>query len=112
LTKIISATVAPAQSQVKLQQPQDNPKKAIAGVAGTVQVLLPLAGVIDIDAYTDKIKKRLSKLEAEVKSLAARTSNPKFVEQAPPDVVQKTRDALAEAQKQAEILRARLRQLA
>jgi valyl-tRNA synthetase len=112
LTKIISATVAPAQSQVKLQQPQDNPKKVIAGVAGTVQVLLPLAGLIDIDAYTDKIKKRLSKLEAEVKSLAARTSNPKFVEQAPPDVVQKTRDALAEAQKQAEILRARLRQLA
>lgn len=88
------------------------PEKAIAGVVGTVQVLLPLAGVVDIDAYVAKLQKRLTKLEGEIKSLTGRLSNPKFVEQAPPNVVQETRDALAEAQKQAEILRDRLRQLA
>ncbi|WP_315787020.1 valine--tRNA ligase [Fischerella sp. JS2] len=99
-----------ASSEVS-QQPQA-PEKAIAGVVGTVQVLLPLAGVVDIEAYVAKLQKRLTKLEAEIKSLTGRLSNPKFVEQAPPNVVKETRDALAEAQKQAEILRDRLRQLA
>ncbi|PLZ29793.1 valine--tRNA ligase [Fischerella thermalis WC542] len=99
-----------ASSEVS-PQPQA-PEKAIAGVVGTVQVLLPLAGVVDIDAYVAKLQKRLTKLEGEIKSLSGRLSNPKFVEQAPPNVVRETRDALAEAQKQAEILRDRLRQLA
>ncbi|PLZ96664.1 valine--tRNA ligase [Fischerella thermalis CCMEE 5196] len=99
-----------ASSEVS-PQPQA-PEKAIAGVVGTVQVLLPLAGVVDIDAYVAKLQKRLTKLEGEIKSLSGRLSNPKFVEQAPPNVVEETRDALAEAQKQAEILRDRLRQLA
>ncbi len=96
------------------EQPQlpQSKEQAIAGVVGTVQVLLPLAGVVDIQAYTAKLQKRLSKLEADIKSLTARLSNPKFVEQAPANVVQETRDTLAEAQKQAEILRDRLRQLA
>ncbi|MCX7595346.1 MAG: class I tRNA ligase family protein, partial [Fischerella sp.] len=94
-----------------LPQPPE-PEKAIAGVVGTVQVLLPLTGVVDVDAYTAKLQKRLSKIEAEIKSLSARLNNPKFVEQAPANVVQEARDTFAEAQKQAEILRNRLRQLA
>ncbi|PMB48146.1 valine--tRNA ligase [Fischerella thermalis CCMEE 5201] len=105
-----SADKTLASSEVS-SQPQA-PEKAIAGVVGTVQVLLPLAGVVDIDAYVAKLQKRLTKLEGEIKSLSGRLSNPKFVEQAPPNVVRETRDALAEAQKQAEILRDRLRQLA
>jgi valyl-tRNA synthetase len=105
-----SADKTLASSEVS-SQPQA-PEKAIAGVVGTVQVILPLAGVVDIDAYVAKLQKRLTKLEGEIKSLSGRLSNPKFVEQAPPNVVEETRDALAEAQKQAEILRDRLRQLA
>ncbi|KOP25790.1 valyl-tRNA synthetase [Hapalosiphon sp. MRB220] len=94
------------------EQTQQEQEQAIAGVVGTVQVLLPLAGVVDIQAYSAKLQKRLSKLEGDIKALTGRLSNPKFVEQAPANVVQETRDTLAEAQKQAEILRDRLRQLA
>ncbi|PLZ80930.1 hypothetical protein CBP16_11825, partial [Fischerella thermalis WC217] len=79
-----------ASSEVS-PQPQA-PEKAIAGVVGTVQVLLPLDGVVDIDAYVAKLQKRLTKLEGEIKSLSGRLSNPKFVEQAPPNVVKETRD--------------------
>lgn len=87
-------------------------EKSIAGVVGTVQVLLPLAGVVDIEAFCGKLEKRLTKIEAEIGSLNGRLSNAKFVEQARPDVVQATRDSLTEAEKQAEILRERLRKLA
>ncbi|MFH7027883.1 MAG: valine--tRNA ligase [Heteroscytonema crispum UTEX LB 1556] len=101
--------------QTELQQlpkPEPEPEKAIAGVVGTIQVLLPLAGVVDMDAYTAKLQKRLGKIEAEIKSLTGRLSNPKFVEQAPADVVKGVRDTLVEAEQQAEILRDRLRSLA
>jgi valyl-tRNA synthetase len=83
----------------------------IAGVVGTVQVLIPLEGVVDRAALKIKLERDLSKAEAEMKSLGDRLSNPKFVDKAPPDVVQAAKDALVEAQKQVEILRDRLQQL-
>jgi valyl-tRNA synthetase len=83
---------------------------SIAGVIGTVQVIIPLAGVVDIAALRTKLEKKLGKVEAEAKSISARLNNPKFVEKATDEVVQGAKDALAEAEKQAEILRDRLSQ--
>ncbi|MGL5066139.1 MAG: class I tRNA ligase family protein, partial [Microcoleus sp.] len=83
--------------------------QTITGVVGTLQVLIPLAGVVDLAALKAKIEKKLTKLEAEIKSIESRLANPKFVEKATPDIVQGARDALTEAQKQGEILRDRLK---
>ncbi|MBE9186561.1 valine--tRNA ligase [Microcoleus sp. LEGE 07076] len=83
--------------------------QTIAGVVGTVQVLIPLAGVVDIAALRGKLEKKLAKIEGEIKHTAARLTNQKFVEKADPQVVQVARDGLAEAEKQAEILRDRLK---
>jgi valyl-tRNA synthetase len=105
LAKVENLTIADEQNK------EGETEAAIAGVVGTVQVLLPLAGVVDIKAFSAKLQKRLSKIESEITSLTARLSNPNFVEQAPPPVVQAARDTLAEAEKQAEILRERLRRL-
>ena len=85
--------------------------KMFAGVVGTIQVLIPLTGVVDVDALKAKLEKDLGKIEAEIKSLSGRLSNPGFVEKAPADVVQGARDALAEAETQADILRSRLNML-
>lgn len=92
-------------------QPQE-PEQAIAGVVGTVQVVIPLKGVVDLDTLRAKLERSLNKAESEAQSLRGRLSNSKFVDKAPQDVVQGARDALAEAEKQAEILRDRLRGLA
>jgi valyl-tRNA synthetase len=89
----------------------DNLTQTMVGVTGTVQVLIPLAGVIDIDALKAKLEKDLAKAEKEVQSFKGRLQNPKFVDQAPPEVVQGARETLAEAEKQVEILRARLGRL-
>jgi valyl-tRNA synthetase len=77
-----------------------------------VQVLIPLAGVVDVEALRAKVQKDLSKVEAEIKSLTARLGNPNFVDKAPAEVVQGARDSLEEAKKQASILLLRLRSLA
>ncbi len=91
--------------------PDGKPQNVYAGVIGTIQVLIPLSGVVDIEAVRAKLEKSLSKAEAEVQSLSTRLNNPSFVDRARADVVQGARDALAEAQKQAEILRDRLKGL-
>ncbi|PSB19094.1 valine--tRNA ligase [Phormidesmis priestleyi ULC007] len=85
--------------------------QTIVGVVGTVRVAIPLAGLIDLVALKAKTEKDLKKVEAEIQSLSGRLSNAKFVDKAPADVVQTARDALAEAEKQAEILQTRLDRL-
>ncbi|MUL38699.1 valine--tRNA ligase [Gloeocapsopsis dulcis] len=86
-------------------------ESAIAGVIGTIQVLIPLTGVVDIEALQTKLKKDITKLEAEVKTLATRLNNPNFVSKAPAEVVQGAKAALAEAETQLQILQERLRRL-
>ena len=74
-------------------------------------MLIPLAGVVDVEALQAKLEKDLSKADSEIKSLSGRLSNRGFVDKAPADVVQKAKDALAESEKQAELLRERLAML-
>jgi valyl-tRNA synthetase len=99
-----------ADLQVTAQLKED-PGKVIAGVIGTVQVLIPLTGIIDVEVLGSKLEKSLTKIEAEIKSLQGRLNNPGFVNKAPDDIVQGAKNALAEAEKQAEILRERLQRL-
>ncbi|HEY9751491.1 MAG TPA: valine--tRNA ligase, partial [Coleofasciculaceae cyanobacterium] len=82
-----------------------------AGVTGTIQVLIPLAGIVDITALQARLEKDLKKVEAEIQALSGRLNNPNFVSKARPDVVETTRQSLSEAEKQAEIIRGRLEQL-
>ncbi|MGJ3247776.1 MAG: valine--tRNA ligase [Elainellaceae cyanobacterium] len=86
-------------------------QKMFAGVVGTVQILIPLEGVVDVEALRAKLEKDLGKVELEIKSLGGRLGNVNFVNKAPEEVVQGARESLAEAQKQAEILQNRLEQL-
>jgi valyl-tRNA synthetase len=104
LAKVETLTITPALEQEL--------KTTMAGVVATVQVLMPLAGIVDVDALYAKLEKNLAKVEAEIKSLSARLANQNFVSKAPPEVVQGAKEAMDEAQKQAEILRDRLNRLA
>jgi valyl-tRNA synthetase len=103
LAKVEELTVTPALSEDQQQ--------VIAGVVGTIQVLIPLAGVVDVEVLRSKLEKNLNKVENEVKSLQGRLNNEKFVSKAPEEVVQGAKDALAEAQKQQSILQERLARL-
>ncbi|MBE9065819.1 valine--tRNA ligase [Leptolyngbya cf. ectocarpi LEGE 11479] len=86
-------------------------RQMFAGVFGTVQVLIPLTGLVDVEALKQKIEKSLAKVEGEIKSISGRLGNQGFVNKAPERVVQETRDSLAEAETQAKLLRERLTML-
>jgi valyl-tRNA synthetase len=98
--------------QTEMEAPQQQEDNAIAGVVGTVQVILPLTGVVDIAAFSAKLQRKVDKIEGEINSLSARLKNSGFVSNAAPEVIQSVRDNVAEAEKQAEILRDRIRKLA
>jgi valyl-tRNA synthetase len=90
---------------------QGEMKQAIASVVGTVQILIPLTGIVDIPALCSKLEKKLAKLEKEESSLSSRLNNSGFVNNAPVEVIQGVKDNLAEVQTQSQILRKRLQNL-
>ncbi|WP_415399314.1 valine--tRNA ligase [Synechococcus sp. W4D4] len=85
--------------------------KALAGVSGELQVLLPIDGLVDLEALRGRLEKDIAKAEKEIKGLSGRLSNPNFASKAPPEVVAECQANLAEAEAQAELARKRLADL-
>ena len=60
----------------------------------------PLENLIDFNEEIARQQKKLDKLTAEKKSLAGRINNPKFVANAPQELIQQTKDRIAEIEGQ------------
>jgi valyl-tRNA synthetase len=93
------------------QQLAAKPDHAATLVVGDVEVFLPLAGLIDLDAERARLSKELEQADADIARRAARLQNAGFVDKAPANVIQRERDGLAGARAMAERLRERLAQL-
>ncbi|MFM2158068.1 MAG: hypothetical protein RLZZ124_542, partial [Cyanobacteriota bacterium] len=85
--------------------------KALAGVSGELQVLLPIEGLVDLDALRARLEKDIAKADKEIKGLSGRLANPNFAGKAPPEVVAECKANLAEAEAQAQLARRRLMDL-
>jgi valyl-tRNA synthetase len=81
--KVSGGGPAPAQS-------------AKAVVSADVEVIMPLAGLIDIQAEKVRLTKEIGRVERDVLGLEKRLDNPDFVARAPEDVVAELRGRLAE----------------
>ena len=77
--------------------------KALAGVSGELQVLLPIEGLVDLEALQGRLEKDIAKAEKEIKGLAGRLGNPNFSDKAPATVVAECKAKLAEAEAQADL---------
>ncbi|MFT0745569.1 valine--tRNA ligase [Synechococcus sp. RC10B2] len=88
-----------------------DPKQVAAAVVGTVQVVVPLAGLVDVEALRAKVQKDLAKLQKEAQGIRARLENPNFLSRANPEVVQASREQLAELEAQMQLLQARMEKL-
>ena len=104
MARVEDLTIAAAVDESKTEE-------AIAGVVGTVQVIVSLVGVVDVGQLMAKLERNLKKLESAIASTQARLSNEGYVKKAPPEVVEVARAELEESLKQQEILKARLTQL-
>ena len=60
------------------------------------KIIVPLADLIDLDAEVARQQKKLDKLTGEKKSLEGRINNPKFVANAPQELIEQTKNRISE----------------
>lgn len=73
-------------------------------LVGSMEVLVPMAGLIDVDAEVARLTKELDKASKEIGRLKGKLNNEKFVGNAPEDVVAKEKSKLADAESSYRIL--------
>ena len=65
------------------------PEKSAFIVGNGYEIYIPLSGILDIDAETQRLKKELAKNETELKRVSGKLNNKRFLDKAPQDVVDK-----------------------
>ena len=81
---------------VELTESGEDPSPAGVGVAGTVEIFLPMEGLVDPEKERARLTKELAGIEGWMKGCRAKLGNEKFTANAPDHVVQKQRELLAE----------------
>ena len=81
---------------LKLEESGAPPEGTVVSVIGDIQVCVHLKGQVDVAAETARIERDLAKAEKERIGIAGRLGNEAFVGKAPPAVVEKEREKLAE----------------
>jgi valyl-tRNA synthetase len=74
------------------------PQGSVQIVLDEATLALPLAGVIDIDAESKRLKREIDKVGSKIKELSAKLANEKFVSRAPEAVVEEQRERKADAE--------------
>ena len=93
------AKMAKLESITRLQQDEKAPASATA-LVGEMEILIPMAGLIDKDAELARIAKSLEKIEKDFARTKGKLSNEKFVSNAPAAVIDKEKAKLEDFQMQ------------
>ena len=77
-------------------EPKDVAPESATALVGEMQVLIPLAGLIDKAAESARLGKEIERLRRELERAEAKLANPSFVDRAPAEVVLKEKDRVTE----------------
>jgi valyl-tRNA synthetase len=69
---------------------------AAAAVVGTLRVMIPLAGLIDLGAEKTRLAKEITRIEIEIRKCEGKLGNANFVANAPAEVVTQERQRIAD----------------
>ncbi len=74
------------------------PQSAKAVIGAWAEIVVPLAGLVDIGAEKVRLGKDIGKVDKEISSLERKLTNPQFLERAPEEVVAEQRARLVDEQ--------------
>jgi valyl-tRNA synthetase len=77
----------------------EKPPAAATALLGDLRLLVPMKGVIDVDAERSRLEKQRDKIGAELARSTAKLGNERFVNNAPADVVTQERQRAVEFEK-------------
>ncbi len=86
---------------------EQKPEQAVTLLAGSVEVYLPLAGMLDIAKELERLDKELAQAQQEAARLQGKLANENFVSRARADVVEREREKLATQEERISKLKAR-----
>ena len=72
------------------------PEKAVTLTAGGMTIYLPMAGLVDLDAEVERLRREIANVEKQLKMVNGKLGNAGFVEKAPAVVVARERTKLTE----------------
>jgi len=91
-------------SDLAIGQGVDRPADAALQVAGDVEIVVPLKGLVNVEEEEKRLLKEIGKIDKDIEFLGKKLENPSFVERAPADVVEKEREKLAEFANKKQVL--------
>jgi valyl-tRNA synthetase len=77
----------------------ENPPPAATALLGDMRMLVPLKGLIDVEAEQARLEKQMDKVRAELAKANGKLGNENFVNNAPPAVVEQERGRVADFEK-------------
>ncbi|BCG47864.1 Valyl-tRNA synthetase [Citrifermentans bremense] len=83
-------------SDLGIGQGIERPAEASLQVAGDVEIIVPLRGLVNVEEEEKRLGKEIAKIEKDIEFLSKKLENPSFVERAPADVVEKEREKIGE----------------
>jgi valyl-tRNA synthetase len=75
------------------------PPAAATALLGEMRLLVPMKGLIDVEAERSRLDKQMVKVRAELAKATGKLANEKFVNNAPPAVVTQERERVADFEK-------------
>ena len=97
--------------ELVIEQHPERPEDAALQVAGDVEIVVPLRGLVNVEEEEKRLLKEIGKIQKDMDFLAKKLENPSFVERAPADVVAKEREKLAEFGNKSKLLQESLEKI-
>lgn len=96
---------------IKWLEKADEVPESSTALVGEMQILIPMAGLIDVDAERDRLNKEIDNNHGFIKSLEGKLANENFVSRAPENVVALERQKLSDARSKLKNLTEQLEKL-
>jgi valyl-tRNA synthetase len=90
-----------------IEEPLEPSEERITLVVAPVEISLPLAGLVDVEAESERLEKELAEAQSQIDRLGKLLAGP-FAKKAPEDVVQKEREKLESYKETAERIQQQL----
>ncbi|TDX48817.1 valine--tRNA ligase [Orenia marismortui] len=90
---------------------EDRPEQASTAITNEVEIILPLAGMVDINKEIIRLEEEIEKMESEIKRAVGKLSNKGFVDNAPDHLVEEEKRKKDEYTAKKEQLEERLNSL-
>lgn len=98
-------------TELKVVVKGEKPREAVGRTLSLGELLVPLAGVVDIGQEIQRLEKERAALDFEVERLEKKLNNPGFVSKAPEAVIGKEREKLQDYQSKRELVLKRIAEL-